>query len=123
MTTNAGTDAAEARPSAGARILMLLIGGYRRFISPMTGPHCRFVPSCSAYALNAASKELLQRLRSWPDEQQATPVVRMEVHGDEGGELVFRAQDQQAPALAKVAIPWAEARRRIHAAARRRSRS
>ena len=32
---------------------MLLIGGYRRFISPMTGPHCRFYPSCSAYALDA----------------------------------------------------------------------
>ncbi len=32
---------------------MVLIGGYRRFISPMTGPHCRFVPSCSAYALDA----------------------------------------------------------------------
>ena len=32
---------------------MLLIGGYRRFISPMTGPHCRFVPSCSAYAFDA----------------------------------------------------------------------
>jgi putative membrane protein insertion efficiency factor len=32
---------------------MALIGFYRRFISPMTGPHCRFVPSCSAYALDA----------------------------------------------------------------------
>jgi putative membrane protein insertion efficiency factor len=53
VTTDAGTDAAEARPSAGARLLMFLIGGYRRFISPMTGPHCRFVPSCSAYALDA----------------------------------------------------------------------
>ncbi|MEX2588088.1 MAG: membrane protein insertion efficiency factor YidD [Actinomycetota bacterium] len=24
---------------------------YRRWISPMTGPHCRFVPSCSEYAM------------------------------------------------------------------------
>jgi putative membrane protein insertion efficiency factor len=32
---------------------MALIGFYRRVISPMTGPHCRFVPSCSAYALDA----------------------------------------------------------------------
>ena len=53
MTTDAGTDAAEARHSAGARLRMCLIGVYRRFISPMTGPHCRFVPSCSAYALDA----------------------------------------------------------------------
>ena len=36
MTTDSGRQAAEARPSAGARILMFLIGGYRRFISPMT---------------------------------------------------------------------------------------
>ena len=53
MKTDVGRDSAEARPSAGARLLMLLIGGYRRFISPMTGPHCRFFPSCSAYALDA----------------------------------------------------------------------
>jgi 2-polyprenyl-6-methoxyphenol hydroxylase-like FAD-dependent oxidoreductase len=55
-----------------------------------------------AYALNAASRELLERVRGWPDEQHATPVVRMEVHGDEGGELVFRAQDRGAPALAWI---------------------
>lgn len=55
-----------------------------------------------AYALNAASKALLERVRSWPDEEHATPVVRMEVHGDEGGELVFRAQDDAAPALAWI---------------------
>ena len=53
MRTESGKLAAEAPPSAGARILMSLIGGYRRFVSPMTGPHCRFAPSCSAYALDA----------------------------------------------------------------------
>src|SRR5258705_10392377 len=42
-----------AQPSAGARVLLLLIGTYRRFISPMLGPRCRFEPSCSAYALEA----------------------------------------------------------------------
>jgi len=56
VKTDVGRDSAEARPSAGARLLMLLIGGYRRFISPMTGPHCRFVPSCSAYALDAVRR-------------------------------------------------------------------
>lgn len=36
-----------------ARTLAGLISGYRKFISPMLGPHCRFYPSCSAYALEA----------------------------------------------------------------------
>lgn len=53
MTTDSGKRAAGEQPSAGARALAFLIGLYRRFISPMTGPHCRFVPSCSAYALDA----------------------------------------------------------------------
>ncbi len=32
---------------------MLLISGYRRFISPLLGPVCRFYPSCSEYGLEA----------------------------------------------------------------------
>lgn len=41
------------RPSAVARGAIALITGYRRFISPLMGPRCRFYPSCSAYALEA----------------------------------------------------------------------
>ena len=55
-----------------------------------------------AYALNPASRELLQRVRAWPDDAHATPVCRMEVHGDAGGELHFRAEDQGVPALAWI---------------------
>jgi uncharacterized protein len=44
---------AEARLSAAARVLALLLTGYRRFVSPLLGPHCRFAPSCSEYALVA----------------------------------------------------------------------
>jgi putative membrane protein insertion efficiency factor len=44
---------ARARPTAGARVLIALLTGYRRFISPMLAPRCRFYPSCSAYALEA----------------------------------------------------------------------
>ncbi len=35
------------------KILILLIRGYQLFISPLLGPHCRFHPSCSEYALIA----------------------------------------------------------------------
>jgi len=51
--TEADGQVAQARPSAAARMLMALITGYRRFISPLLGPRCRFAPSCSAYALEA----------------------------------------------------------------------
>ena len=51
--TEADGQLAQARPSAAARVLMALITGYRRFISPLLGARCRFAPSCSAYALEA----------------------------------------------------------------------
>ncbi len=38
------------------KILILLIRGYQLFISPWLGPHCRFYPSCSEYALIAIQK-------------------------------------------------------------------
>jgi len=33
--------------------LIFLIKGYRRFVSPLFPPTCRFQPTCSAYALEA----------------------------------------------------------------------
>ena len=39
--------------SRPARVLVALIGFYRRWVSPALGRHCRFEPTCSAYALDA----------------------------------------------------------------------
>ena len=35
------------------RLLLALIGAYRRWISPMTPRRCRYEPTCSAYAATA----------------------------------------------------------------------
>lgn len=36
-----------------SRLLAALVRGYGRYISPFLAPHCRFHPSCSAYAEQA----------------------------------------------------------------------
>jgi putative membrane protein insertion efficiency factor len=38
------------------RGLQLPIRIYRHFVSPLLGPHCRFHPSCSTYALEALER-------------------------------------------------------------------
>ena len=40
-------------PTVITRALMAAVTGYRRFVSPLLPPRCRFEPSCSAYALEA----------------------------------------------------------------------
>jgi|GEM_PF-141945 putative membrane protein insertion efficiency factor len=39
-----------------AALLLALISFYRQWISPLLGPRCRFIPSCSAYGLEAISR-------------------------------------------------------------------
>lgn len=61
MTPAEGPDhAAVEPPVAGprrrgllARLLLGAVGLYRRFISPLSPPRCRFYPSCSSYAVIA----------------------------------------------------------------------
>jgi putative membrane protein insertion efficiency factor len=36
-----------------ATLLLLLIRGYQLLVSPILGPSCRFLPSCSEYAMSA----------------------------------------------------------------------
>jgi len=38
------------------RIILYVIRGYRRFISPLFPPTCRFYPTCSQYAQQAFEK-------------------------------------------------------------------
>lgn len=58
-----------------------------------------------AYALNAASRALLESVRAWPDETSAgtapaiTPVQSMQVWGDDGGLVRFDAAQQGLDAL------------------------
>ena len=63
-----------------------------------------------AYALNQKSKFLLESLRCWPEAAHATPVLKMQVHGDDGGEVVFNASDSHTDALAWIVdVPVLEA--------------
>jgi len=40
----------------GKRVLAALVGGYRRYISPLKKPCCRFYPTCSLYAAQAIER-------------------------------------------------------------------
>lgn len=55
-----------------------------------------------AYALNAASRALLESLRGWPDAPNTTAVSEMIVNGDDGGRVQFSAATQEVDALAWI---------------------
>ena len=38
------------------RVLISLVRFYRKHVSPMSAPKCRYYPTCSAYALEALQK-------------------------------------------------------------------
>lgn len=64
-----------------------------------------------AYALNNASQQLLESLRCWPEGDAVTAVTGMQVLGDQGGEVVFSAREQNTPALTWIVdVPALEAR-------------
>ncbi|MCL2200575.1 MAG: membrane protein insertion efficiency factor YidD [Oscillospiraceae bacterium] len=44
------------RKDLGKRALIAVIRFYRRNISPLSPPNCRYMPTCSAYTLQAVEK-------------------------------------------------------------------
>lgn len=45
------------KPSLAAAAVTSLIRLYQRLLSPLLGKHCRFYPTCSAYAIQAIQKK------------------------------------------------------------------
>lgn len=41
------------RPGLATRVAVTLLRAYQLLVSPWLGSHCRFAPSCSAYAIDA----------------------------------------------------------------------
>ena len=39
-----------------SNFLVALIGFYRKWVSPMFGPRCRFIPTCSEYGIEAITR-------------------------------------------------------------------
>lgn len=97
--------------------LALLLARERLKVALVSAPRSpAAAPDVRAYALNTTARALLQSLRAWPEDSGAapaavTPVTRMEVHGDDGGDLHFSAADQGAEALTWIVdVPALEKR-------------
>src|SRR3954469_6605514 len=83
------------------RTLALLLAGERLRVGLVERPAAGAAHDVRAYALNMASRQLLESVRAWPDEAHATPVAGMEVHGDDGATVHFHPANG-APALAWI---------------------
>ena len=83
------------------RTLALLLARERVRVA-LVAPTAEARDDVRAYALNAASKALLESLRAWPDGAHATPMREMQVIGDAGGQVQFSADAQQVDALAWI---------------------
>jgi 2-polyprenyl-6-methoxyphenol hydroxylase-like FAD-dependent oxidoreductase len=52
-----------------------------------------------AYSLNTAAQRMLMDLRCWPEGAACTPILKMHIEGDQGGNLEFSAAQQGVEAL------------------------
>jgi 2-polyprenyl-6-methoxyphenol hydroxylase-like FAD-dependent oxidoreductase len=84
------------------RTLALLLARERVRVALVVPPAAAGKEDIRAYALNTASRTLLESLRAWPDAAHATPVREMLVNGDEGGRVHFSAVRQKVDALAWI---------------------
>lgn len=85
------------------RALALLLAKERLKVA-LVAPNAEPRPADTrAYALNSTSRHLLESLRVWPDESFATPIIAMQVWGDDGGQLEFNARAAGHDALAWIA--------------------
>jgi len=95
------------------RTLALLLARERLrvgLVEPATQAQAASRPDVRAYALNQASKNLLESLRCWPDPDAATPVLHMNIREDRGGELNFDAAELGTQALTWIVdVPVLEA--------------
>jgi ubiquinone biosynthesis UbiH/UbiF/VisC/COQ6 family hydroxylase len=93
-----------------ARTLALLLAKERFRVALVGSAKPESAGDVRAYALNAASKNLLESLRVWPDVAHATPVLGMQVHGDTTGRVNFSAAEHGSEALAWIVdVPALEA--------------
>ena len=81
------------------RTLALHLAAKRLRVALYAAPSTPAESDVRAYALNLPARALLEGVRCWTDAAQATPVLRMEVHGDEGGEVAFDAALQGTDSL------------------------
>jgi len=94
------------------RTLALLLGAARVRVALVAAPPAAPArQDVRAYALNIASRQLLDSLRAWPDAAHATAVREMCVFGDEGGRVHFSAPRHEVDALAWIVdVPALEQR-------------
>jgi len=93
------------------RTLALLLARAGLRVALAAPPMAPGAADVRAYALNAASRVLLESVRAWPDAAHATAVQQMQVWADGEGAVQFHAAQQRVEALAWIVdVPALEQR-------------